>query len=436
MRSPSVVVIGAGLAGLTLAVDLEARGWQVTVVEARSRVGGRVWSHRFQPHADDQRDGAGRLAPWCERGAEFVNSSDTEVLELCERFGLPLLERHEEEIEGLLDLAGRVAPAASFDDVRDADNVYAIALDDLAERYRAAVRSGDVATLAALDSANLADLMAPVATGVRARVWLGRVIRTEWMLPPAELSLLFIAEQMEHGPKADERERFRVSGGNDRIAHGLAALLSQPVRLSTPVAEVDSSGSVRLGNGETLTADAVVCTVPLPVLSRIWADIPADLSNVGYGIGGKVSLELDRRVWRDYGRTGRVLSDRAWGEMWDTTDVQPGDAGVLTTLLSSHDGAALMALPDRVDRIIAEADRVHPGTRGLVRASVDTDWTNDPFSLGAYVAFAPGQTRRARRAMNAPFDRLWLAGEHTDERSGFMEGAVRSARRVASALTS
>lgn len=436
MPSPSVVVIGAGLAGLTSAVDLEAQGWDVTVVEARSRVGGRVWSHRFESRADDPGERVGRSTPWCERGAEFVNSSDTEVQALCERFGLPLLERDEVEIEGLLDLAGRIAPAASLDEVRDADDVYAVALDDLAERYRMAVDSGDVATLAALDSANLADLMVPVATSVPARVWLGRTIRTEWMLPPEELSLLFIAEQVEHGPRPDERERFRVSGGNDRIAHGLAGLLSRPVRLSTPVAEIDSSGTVRLASGETLTADAVVCTVPLPVLGRIWADIPTDLSNVGYGIGGKVSLELDRRVWRDYGRTGRVLSDRAWGEMWDTTDVQAGDAGVLTTLLSSHDGAALLTLPDCVDRVIAEADRVHPGTRGLVRATVLTDWTNDPHSLGAYVAFAPGQTRRARRAMHAPFDRLWLAGEHTDERSGFMEGAVRSARRVVAALTS
>lgn len=437
MGSRRVVVIGAGLAGLTVATDLESAGWDVAVVEARSRVGGRVFSHRFGgsggPESDPGSDADG-ARPWCERGAEFVNSSDTEVLALCERFGLRLLERPEPGIDALLDVGGRPAPAAAQTAVVDAEAVYDVALDDLADRYRAALAADDAATLAALDSANLADLMAPVATDLAARVWLGRSIRTEWMLPPDQLSLLFVAEQAVHGPRGSERERFRVHGGNDRIAAALAARLSRPVRLSTAVQRVHTDGRVELVGGEVLMADAVVCTVPLPVLGRIWPDAPTDLVNVSYGIGGKVSLELARRVWLDYGRSGHVLSDRAWGEMWDTTDVQPGDAGVLTTLLSSHDGAAFMTLPDRVNRIISEADRVHPGARGLVRAVVDTDWTNDPYSLGAYVAFGPGQVRRARRAMAQPFDRLWLAGEHTDERSGFMEGAVRSGRRVAAAL--
>lgn len=431
------MVIGAGLAGLALGRRLEASGWDVTIVEARSRVGGRVFSHRFTDvPMGSTTSSSPTPSSWCERGAEFINASDTEIIAMCDELGLELLERPSAGLTALLDVGGRTAPAAAFPDVVDADSVYEVALDDLAERYRRAIAGGDVATLAALDSANLADLMVPVASSVRARVWLGRIIRTEWMLPPEELSLLFIAEQVARGPRLGERERFRVAGGNDRIATTLASRLGRPVRLSTPVQHVDVDGRVVLVGGEVLEADAVVCTVPLPVLGRIWSEAPRDLLDVSYGVGGKVSLSMERRVWLDYGRDGHVLSDRAWGEMWDTSDVQPGDAGVLTTLMSSHDGAALMALPDAVSRVIAEADRIHPGARGLVRSTIDTDWSNDPYSLGAYVAFGPGQMRRARRAMSEPYGRLWLAGEHTDERSGFMEGAVRSAHRVAEQLTS
>jgi monoamine oxidase len=114
--------------------------------------------------------------------------------------------------------------------------------------------------------------------------------------------------------------------------------------------------------------------------------------------------------------------------------VQSGDAGVMTVRLTSHDGVALLALPDCLERIRAEVDRVVPGARGLVVSSLLTDWSNDPWSLGTRLTPAPGQARGVRAAALRTFGRLWLAGEHTDERAGSMEGAVRSGRRAAAAV--
>ncbi|CAM9995654.1 unnamed protein product, partial [Phaeothamnion confervicola] len=65
---------------------------------------------------------------------------------------------------------------------------------------------------------------------------------------------------------------------------------------------------------------------------------------------------------------------------------------------------------------------------------VHTDWTNDPFALGCYATFAPGEMADARAALAEPFGRLWPAGEHADEFAGFMEGALRSGRRTAAAV--
>jgi monoamine oxidase len=251
------------------------------------------------------------------------------------------------------------------------------------------------------------------------------------MLPPGELGQAAVASRRPYLG----RERYRVAGGNDQLATRLAASLGSIVRLDTPVREVDAdAGTVRLADGRMLGAEAVVVTVPLPALGRIWPDVPSALTAVGYGIGGKVSVQFGRRLWRDYGRNGSVHSDRAWGEMWETTDVQPGDAGVLTVLLSSHDGAALMAFTDLRQRLLAEIERIFPGARGLAGEVVVTDWTNDPWSLGAYSAPGPGQLAAAWALMHRPHGRLWLAGEHTDEHAGFMEGALASADRVATAL--
>ena len=226
----------------------------------------------------------------------------------------------------------------------------------------------------------------------------------------------------------------RIVGGNDQLATGLAARLGQRVQLECPVATISEDGRVVLLDAGELRADAVIAAVPLPVLSRMWPNMPAVLAMVGYGIGGKISVQYGRRVWRDLGRNGTVLSDRAWGHLWETSDDQPGDAGVLTNLLASHDGASLCALPEASQHVVREIERIFPGTQGHAGERVHTDWTNDPFALGCYATFAPGEMAEARAAMTEPFGRLWLAGEHADHFAGFMEGALRSGRRTAAAI--
>jgi monoamine oxidase len=406
-----VVVLGAGLSGLRCAVDLADAGLDVVVLEARDRVGGRVWSHRFP-------DGQ-----WCERGAEFIDGNHTEVLSLARRLGLSLTERPSgfDARATLVDAGGRAVPM----------HLHATLAPEWErwERAVAALRADD-----AHGSATLADLLHSLDLSVIARVVIGRDIRTEYMLPPDEVSQQFAAH-MAALATPGQRERHRVVGGNDQLAGGLAAGLGGRVRLSTTVVGLDAgAGQLTLDDATVLEADHVVSTLPLPVLSRVWPEMPLELGAVGYGVGGKVSLQFSRRVWRDYGRNGVVFSDRAWGHLWETSDDQPGDPGVLTALLASHDGAAFLALPESTDRILAEVERLYPGAKGLAGERVRTDWTNDPHSLGTYACFGAGQWGAARVALDSRHGRLWLAGEHTAGFTGFMEGALRSGAAIAAAI--
>ncbi|MEY2444001.1 MAG: monoamine oxidase, partial [Ilumatobacteraceae bacterium] len=403
---PDVVIVGAGLAGLRCAEALVDRGADVVVLEARDRVGGRVFSHHF---ADGQT---------CERGAEFVDSNHAEVLALAARLGLSLSNRNAvlDPAETLLDAGGRAVPmsmhASLEPDVARWDNVLANVADD-----------------AQTEHSTLADLMHSLDLSVLSRLVVGRHLRTEYMLPPEEVSQRF-AGRLTRLQAAGSRECHRVIGGNDQLATGLAARLGARIKLSTAVQSIESdTGAITLRSGEVLAASSIVAAVPLPVLSRLWSAMPLELGAVGYGVGGKVSVQFDRRIWHDYGRNGTVLSERAWGHLWETTDDQGGDRGVLTNLLSSHDGAAFAALPEAPDRIVAEIERLFPGAKGLSGERVHTDWTNDPLSLGAYSCFGPGQMAAAAPFMHAAHGRMLLAGEHTDEFSGFMEGALRSGTR-------
>jgi monoamine oxidase len=419
-----VVVIGGGLAGLRCADVLAARGVDVVVLEVRDRVGGRVFSHHF---SDGQT---------CERGAEFIDSNHAEVLALAGRLGLTLTSRSGDldPAATLLDAGGRAVPMS----------MHASIAPDIAtwNDSLAALVDND-----SLDRGTLADLMHSLDLSVLSRLVIGRHIRTEYMLPPEEVSQRFAAG-LAKLQAAGRPECHRIVGGNDQLATGLAAGLGARVRLGTAVQsiEVDSGeggsgdcASVRLTAGEMISARTIVAAVPLPVLSRIWPTMPLELGAIGYGVGGKISVQFDRRIWQDYGRNGTVLTERAWGQLWETTDDQGGDRGVLTNLLSSHDGAAFAALPEAPDRVVAEIDRLFPGAKGLAGERVHTDWTNDPFSLGAYACFGPGQMTAAEPFLRAGHGRdgcLMLAGEHTDEFAGFMEGALRSGARVADRIVS
>jgi len=415
-----VAIVGGGLAGLRCAEVLVQRGVDVVVLEARDRVGGRAFSHHF---SDGQT---------CERGAEFIDSNHAEVLALAARLGLTLTSRTADldPDATLVDAGGRAVPMS----------MHASIQPDLARWDDAVAALGNDA---ATEQGTLADLMHSLDLSVYSRLVIGRHIRTEYMLPPEEVGQRF-AGGLTRLQNAGQRECHRIVGGNDQLATGLAAGLGDRVRLATAVQSIDvdsgAVGSITRTNGDVIVAGTIVAAVPLPVLSRIWAEMPLELGAVGYGVGGKISVQFDRRVWRDYGSNGEVLTERAWGHLWETTDDQVGDRGVLTNLLSSHDGAAFAALPEAPDRIVTEIDRLFPGAKGLAGERVHTDWTNDPMSLGAYSCFGPGQMAAAMPLMNVAHGRpgggrLLLAGEHTDEFSGFMEGALRSGARVAEMIT-
>jgi monoamine oxidase len=397
-----VVVVGAGFAGLAAADELQRAGHRAIVLEARDRVGGRVWSVPF----------AGAVI---ERGAEFVDEHDAVVHETCVRLSLRLYPKgtpygQREPREGAPTTLE--AMTAAGEAIREADR-------------RGELRGAVTEALARLD------LDPAVREAVTAR------IETTNAAAAGGLAAASIGGGFTtFGPIAT----LTVEGGNQRIAEELAAALEPgSVHLSSPVARIERTAtgvrvSTTTGAG-TIEADACVVAVPATVLPRIVFEpaLPDPLrvafEGVVYGQAAKLFQPLTAPVEPSAVMSvpGRFWTFTQWGPSGEPLPVAGSFAGSPTALEALEVDRGPRTWIDRVAALRPELP-IDPDGPALLSTWHDDEWVGAAYStddVGGHVADP---------AMRGPFGPVVFAGEHTDPHHGTMEGALRSGLRAAGEL--
>jgi monoamine oxidase len=434
----SVIVVGAGLAGLTAAAELAARGLGVTVLEARERVGGRTHGVEVAP------------GQWADRGAAYLGDRHTELRSMIGGLGLATVATTMTGLsrfsfgDGPQSTAGRFPP------------LNAVALGDLFDRLHeqtAAVRA-DAPWLtpdaARLDRQTVADWLdgSDVHDDVRRffPLFLGEMMAAD----PADVSALHMAFYLRSGGGIRYLNAFeggaqaaRVDGGAHQLCDLLAAKLGDQVRLAEPVRWIGQDGtrvSVRTDRARH-EADAVVMAVP-PLLADAIEFCPAlpvrrATRATGRGCAIKVHLIYPEPWWRDHGLSGWSVS--AGGPLLSTVDDSPpGGAGVLTGFVTGRQARAFTLLDDAGRRatILAQIRDLFPGLPPPSGLHI-TDWLSEPYSRGCYAAlFGPGDWLTLGPHLTAPHGRVhWAGTETSTEFFGLMEGAIRSGRRAAAEIT-
>ncbi len=414
-----VAVVGAGIAGLGAARRIYDAGHDVTVLEARERIGGRVHSIEL----------AGARM---ELGANWIHGTDDNPLMPLLRTADVALADDDDSNALVVDAAGRELSS------RQLDRALGAARDRIAA---AAARAEDLDRDTSLGRMLAAGAAPDAATALVLRTEL----QNEYAADPSAMSAWWYDE----GGNIDGDEPL-VVGGFDRIARLLATDLD--VRTSRRVRRIEPFGRgvrVHATSGTRLDVDAVVVAVPAAVLAAdaidIDFDVPDDavaaLERIGTGTLEKVLLRFDADDWP---------TDAGWMATTDASHVErgiaefsviPDDADAISVigLAGGSAGASLARRGPRAMRSAALAALESILGAGQVPdplAWAASTWTTDPLARGSYSFLRPGGTPKDRELLGEVLDnRLVLAGEAFDPTEpATVHGALASGRRAAARI--
>jgi len=440
----TVIVIGAGLAGLSAALNLHRAGWRVMVLEARQRVGGRCYT--FRGFAENQH---------AEAGGEFIDPGHQRLRALAREFHLTLDDEPsgwnaDEEWGVFAGRSGWQKDKAVWGlDVQSAVEAVWARLAQLADKVpdpRAPLAAPEAA---ALDRQTAADWLKTLDLPEVVRLNFEARIRAEYTVEAHQFSLLdlFRNVSMYYHTAEGRGVSARIRGGNDLLPRAMASVLPD-VRLGVPVVQVAQTGvgvavTYQTSAGyETVNGDYAVLAVPLTTARQIEFNpaLPeahyAMLQQLQYGSVTKVCLQYNRRWWQERHWNGHLMNDAPLACTWEPTTEQTGVGGILTVYTGGAPGEAFSQLTDthRIEVVKQELERLFPGSQKFFIGAQTIAWPNEPFTRGAYAAYAPGDITRFWAALYSPAGRLYFAGEHAAAYQGYMEGAVESGQRVAEAI--
>ncbi|MGH9310951.1 MAG: FAD-dependent oxidoreductase [Vicinamibacterales bacterium] len=429
-----VVVVGAGFSGLAAAYELSRAGYEVTVVEARNRVGGRVIS--FSDLV------AGKNV---EGGGELIGSNHPAWIAYAKQFKLEFLDVSEEDLDFPVILGGKALTSEQSGQLwEEMEKAFNTIVTDAAKVD--ADEPWTAQNAEALDRRTMGDWIEKLSASPLCRSALQTMMMadngvvTEWQSYLGNLAMVKGGGLEKYW---EESEVYRCKRGNQQLAHKFVAAIGAPKVLTrTPVraiAMTDRGARVTLGDGKVLEAEHVLLTAPPSVWNKIAIDpvLPPALgpqmaTNIKY------LMALKSAVWRRAELAPELLSDGPVSLTWHATDGQrgPGEAMVAFSGGPAADICRGWTAAQRDKNYLAELNKVYKGFSSSFLRARFMDWPSDTWAKASYSFPAPGQVTTQGPTLRKGIGRLHFAGEYTSYAfMGYMEGALNSgaaaARRIA-----
>jgi monoamine oxidase len=446
-----VVIVGAGLSGLTAARAIVAAGRSAVVLEARDRVGGRTLNHSL---------GGGKVV---EVGGQWIGPTQDHIAKLARQLGVRTFDTYNKG-NYLFYEDGHLTPykpggplgAIPPDITADLQLAPALAKLDAMARTVPLDKPWTAPNALEWDSQTCETFKLGFGMGRNAANLFDLGIEGVWACEPRDVSLLHVLFYIhsagnERNPGTFERlintaggaQQTRFVGGSQQVSIRAARGLGNRVMLSQAVRRIGQgrSGVTVVTDELSVRCRSVIVTGPpsLTTLIRYEPDLPPLraqlLQRFPQGTSIKIQAVYPRPFWREQGLSGQVTSDT--GPIKLTWDNSPpgGTPGVLMGFAEGHNARVFGALSPRRRRAEAIASFVRYFGKQAAdpKSYVEMNWAAEPWTRGCYVGFTPpGVLTDYGPAIKAPVGRIhWAGAETSDFWNGYMDGAVRSGRRAA-----
>lgn len=420
-RRRSCVIVGSGLAGLSAALKLKNAGWNVTVLEARSRIGGRVFSYVMP-------ESSGLI---CELGAEWVGESHERIIELCKEFAIPL-QKH--QFEDYLLRNGKVSRPGEWRFSPQANAAF--------EKMIAGYERLTALQKQRLDRTDWWTHLSDIGFTRDDLLLRDLADSTDFGESIRHVSAFSaLAEYAESSPK-NEMD-YKMTGGNSRIIDEFVKRIGKEnIWTGMKVSEINQrAGIVTVKAGEeSFRADACICTAPVASLRKIKFNPPLTTAQreaaqrLNYSRIIKNSVLYEERFWKDDDFS--MITDTTSHYYFHSTQKQPGTQGILTAYAIGEKADVLASQDDlrRTNVITRDLIDFDPNAPRLAKGIASYAWQRDEYTEGAYALYRPGQWFGIRPVLARPHLKVLFAGEHIADWQGFMEGAINTGEDAANAL--
>ena len=475
-KGKTVVILGAGIAGLVSAYELRKAGFTCTILEARSRPGGRSWTVRDGSKVEFT-DGTVQSCNWqnggyLNAGPARIPSIHTHLLNYCHELGVPLEVEVNTSRSALMQ-----APALNGGKPVEQRQVIYDTRGYLAELLSKAVNKHTLDDeLSKEDTSLLLDFLQDFGDLDKSGKYAGTT-RAGFITPPGagpahevlhpplklhELLLANLSKGEFYEEEIDwQATMFQPIGGMDRIPYGFArALPADMIHYDAVVSAIETADSsvtvayTQSGHPQTLTADYCICTMPISVLAKTKNNFSPETQRAFSGIPMtalyKIAWESPRFWEKDNNIYGGIsfLNTGPVDLVWYPTDKLFSPTGVLVAGFgseredigglgmggtSSGHPTAFGALPTtqaKLDASRAAVEMLHPGRSSQLTKPIYVNWTKIPYSLGCFANNHLPSSEEPYAQLDKPQGRTYLAGDYLSHLVGWQEGAILSAHHA------
>ncbi|MEH2309446.1 flavin monoamine oxidase family protein [Nostoc sp.] len=446
---PKVLVVGAGIAGLTAAYRLRQAGVPVDIIEARNRVGGRMRSLA----------NAAGTGVTVELGGEFIDTDHTKLRSLAQELGLTIVDvlaTDKDLVPETWYFQGRKIPELEIIN-------YFIPLARKIDEDLVAIGDGDVTYRSysqaafALDNTSIAEYLQQAQINPILQEMLYVSYTTEYGREAAEqscLNLLFLigTNTDTFSVYGESDERYTIRGGNDQVPRLLANYLANVIQTETELEAIcirpDGRYRVSLKSGYKIfdrTYERILLTLPFTTLRLVKLDVnlPAfkkkAIAELGYGTNAKLITAYQQKLWRTkYNSTAATFTDTGFQNTWEPSRYQKGPKGLITNFTGGEHGLSLGkgSAESQAQILLPQLDRIFPGIKNLRQGqAIRAYWPGEQYTRASYACYLVGQWTGISGAEQKRVGNLFFAGEHcSPSYQGYMEGGCRTgevaARRI------